>query len=213
MKIVKKIKNIKDNFFYRTFFSLLVNLAFALYNSYLGFRYQEPFAIGIAIYYFLLFWVILVTLIVEKIAIKKEKERQTIMRKRNYLISSIFIFVIDFCLIAPIILMVTHPKDVNFGLIPSLVMALHCIYKIVAAIRNYLKSKKSLNLSYILLRQISIIGAIVSILSLQHTLIMVNGGMNQDMEILSLITSISFIILIVIFSIFSFIKNKKIYQN
>ncbi len=217
MKIIEHIKKIKNDFSYRTtlstIFSLLINLVFIIYNGYLGIKYYDAFSIGITIYYALLFWVMLATLIVERNIVKNNKEQKDKIRIKNYKISSIFIFIIDFSLIAPIILMVVNPKDVNFGLIPAIVMATYCVYKIIKAIINYKKSKKTNNLSIVLLKEINIIGAIVSILNLQHTLIMVNGGMNDDMKTLSFVSSVGFIILIIMFSIFSFVKNKTLYKE
>ncbi len=205
------IKEIKNNLLYKTLavslFSLIINFAFIIYNAYLGIKFRDAFAIGISIYYFLLILIKLTALIIEKNIANKEDIARENARIKNYKISSIFVFIIDFCLIAPIILMVTQPKDVKFGIIPAIAMAAYSFYKIVFAIINYVKSKKSQNLTIILLREINIIGAIVSILTLQHTLIMVNGGMNESMKILSFATSIAFIGLIILFSILSFIKN------
>lgn len=213
MSLKEKINKI-NNFKYKTIimliFSLVINLGFIVYNSYLGIFFQDAFAIGISIYYLFLFVIKFATLIVERKITNKEKDTQIKIRIKNYKISSIFIFIIDLCLIAPIILMVTQPNDVKFGLIPAITMATYCVYKIVVAIINYTKSKKSQNLTTILLKEINIIGAIVSILTLQHTLIMVNGGMDKSMKILSLISSIGFILLIIAFSVVSFIRNKKI---
>ena len=217
MKVIEHIKKIKNDFSYRTtlstIFSLLINLVFIIYNGYLGIKYYDAFSIGITIYYALLFWVMLATLIVERNIVKNNKEQKDKIRIKNYKISSIFIFIIDFSLIAPIILMVVNPKDVNFGLISAIVMTTYCVYKIIKAIINYKKSKKTNNLSIVLLKEINIIGAIVSILNLQHTLIMVNGGMNDDMKTLSFVSSVGFIILIIMFSIFSFVKNKTLYKE
>lgn len=217
MKIKEKIDSIRNNLFHKTIitslFSLIVNIAFIVYNTYLGFKYGDAFAIGISIYYFLLIWIKSSTLLVEKNIANKEECVRIDARIKNYKISSIFVSIIDFCLIAPIILMVIKPREVNFGIIPAIIMAVYCVYKIVMAIINYKKSKKSQNLTIILLREINIIGAIVSILTLQHTMIMVNGGMNEGMRKLSLATSIGFIGLIVAFSIVSFIKNRKLFKT
>ncbi len=214
MKIKEIIKTIRNNFLYKTlcasFFSLIVTFVFAVYNAYLGIKYADAFAIGISIYYTFLIWIKFATLVVEKKITQKDDEVKTNIRIKNYKISSIFIFVIDFCLIAPIILMVVQPKEVGFGITPAIVMAAYSVYKIIFAIINYKRSKKSQNPTIILLRQINIIEAIVSILILQHTLIMVNGGMDESMRILSLVTSIAFIGLIVVFSILSFWKNRKL---
>lgn len=212
----EKIKKISSDFSQRAIcsaiFSLAVNLIFIAYNAYLGIKFAEPFAIGISIYYLVLFLIMLSALITEGCITKKLAPQKAEIRARMYSISSIFIFFIDLCLIAPIILMMTRPKDVSFGLIPAISMAAYCCYKVVIAIINYKRSKKSQNPTVILLKEINIIGAILSILNLQHTLIMVNGGMNEKMRTLSLLTSIGFIAIIIAFSILSFIRNKRLFK-
>lgn len=216
MKLKVKIKIINKNILSKTLyvslFSILVTLSFVIYNAYFGIKYVDAFSIGISIYYLLLIWVRSATLIFEKVISEKDDMIKSRLRIKNYKISSIFVFIIDICLIAPIILMVIEPKDVFFGIIPAIAMAAYSTYKIVIAIINYIKSKKSKNPTIILLREINIIDAIVSILTLQHTLIMVNGGMNDDMRTLSFVTSILLIVLIIGFSIFSYLKNKKLFN-
>lgn len=217
MKIKETFKIIKNDFFLKTLstsvISLIFTLAFAIYNIYLGIQFSDVFAIGISIYYFLLIWIRTATLIVEnKIAVKDEKYKARV-RIKNYKISSILIFIIDLCLIAPVILMVTQPKEVVFGIVPAINIAVYSTYKIIVAIINFNRSKKLKNLTIILLKEINIIDAVVSLLSLQHTLIMVNGGMTVSLKILSLISSICLIIIIVIFSIINFIKTMKFNKN
>ncbi len=178
MSIKEKINKL-NNFKYKTIcvliFSCIIHLSYIAYNTFLGIAYFDAFAIGIAIYYFVLFVIKLATLVVEQKIFKKDEQFKIKIRVKNYKISSIFVFIIDLCLIAPIILMVVNPKDVKFGLIPAIAEATYCVYKIVLAIVNYTRSKKSKNPTSILLKEINIIGAIVSVLTLQHTLIMVNG--------------------------------------
>lgn len=217
MKLSEKIKLIKNDFLYKTLFastlSLAVTLAFAVYNTYLGLSFGDAFAIGISIYYLLLVGIKSSTILVEAKIAKKEEKLKTSIRVKNYKISSVFIFITDLCLIAPIILMALHPKEVAFGIIPAITMAAYSVYKIVISIINYKKSKKSQNPTIVLLKEINIIDSIVSVLTLQHTLIMVNGGMNESMQTLSLTTSIAFICLIVIFSVSSYFVNKRIFKT
>lgn len=208
MKIKDKIKNNKT--FLSVCFSIISTIIFAIYNCYLGVCFKDLFAIAISIYYFLLICIKLSALIVEKQFVKKQDKMKSIIRIKTYKTLSIFVFGIDLCLIAPIILMVVKPKDVKFGIIPAITIATYTTYKIIHALLNYKKSKKTHNLIMILLRELNIIEAIVSILTLQHTLIMVNGGMNESMKTLSLITSIGFIVVIIMFSIISFVKNRNI---
>lgn len=215
MKIKQTIKKTRSDFLFKTLllsaFSIIVTFVFAVYNLYLGIKYGDAFALGISIYYILLVWVKSATLIVEKVLSKKDDEEKKRIRQKNYKISSVFVFVIDFCLIAPILLMVIQPKEFKYGIIPAIAMATYSVYKISSAIYNYKKAKISNNLTNLLLRKINVIDALVSILSLQRTLIMVNGGMGKEMQMLSFFSSIGIIILIIIFSIVSYIKQKDIY--
>ena len=175
-------------------FSLIVTFAFALYNAYLGIKFSDTFAIAISIYYILLIWVKVATIVVEKRIWRKEEEYKARVRTKNYKISFVFVIIIDLALIAPILLMVVYPKEVNFGIIPAIAMATYSFYKIISSIINYKRSKRSQNLTIILLRELNIIEAVVSILILQHTLIMVNGGMVDSMRSLSFVTSVGFIL-------------------
>ena len=202
MKLKLKIKSIKKDYLQLTLFSacfsLIITFVFSAYNAYLGIKFGDAFAIGISIYYFLLFWIKTATLIVEKIIDKTDERKQKSVRIKNFIISSIFIFVIDFCLIAPIVLMIVMPKDVKFGIIPAIAIAAYTVYKITASIINYSKSKKTENPTILLLREIDVVDSLVSILTLQHTLIMVNGGMSGSMRQLSFVTSIVFIFAIIL---------------
>lgn len=217
MKIKQAIKITKNDFLYKTLLlsglSIMVTVAFAVYNLYLGIKYIDAFAIGIFVYYILLIWVKSATIIVERVLSKKDEENQNRIRTKNYKIFSVFVFVIDFCLIAPIILMVTQPKEFKYGIIPAITVATYSVYKITLAIINYKRAKKSCNLSIILLRKINLIDALVSILTLQRTLIMVKGGMGKEMQTLSFVSSIAIIILIISFSIVSYVKQKDIYKT
>ena len=175
----EKIKNLYKNFTLKTIivtiFSLLITFLFAIFNGYLGLIYGDTFGIGISIYYLLLVVVKTRSLLVEKSLISKDIQEKVQKRKINYLISSIFMFIIDVCLIAPIIIMVLNPKQVSFGIIPAITFATYTTYKLVFSIINYKKANRTKNLTITLLKELDIVDALVSILSLQHILIMVNG--------------------------------------
>ncbi len=205
-----KNNNKKSNIYFSSIVSIVITLAFVIYNLYLSIVFFNGFAIGISIYYALLILVRTASLIIESRIKEKDAKEQNRIRLKNYKISSALVFVIDFCLIAPIILMVTRPQAVAFGTIPAITMAAFCVYKVTVAIVNYTKSKKTKNLTIILFKLLDIIGAIVSILTLQHTLIMVFGSMDRTMTILSFSTSIGFIALIVLISILSYYKNRNL---
>lgn len=212
MKILENINKFIKNpqkIVFNTMFSVLITFLFAIYNLFLGIRYSDSWGISIAIYYLCLIVARLSFLIVEKKIRKNEKVLKEEIRRKTYIYLSIFMFFIDFCLIAPITLMIIHPKDVYFGLIPSIAVAVYTTYKITIAIINYVKVKKYNNLMFKFVRELSVVDAFVSILTLQHTLIMVNGGMTAQMLKLSSATSFIILLAIIIFSIVSMKKTIK----
>lgn len=208
----KYLKN-PNKIVFSTLFSVLITFLFAIYNLYLGLKYRDSWGISIAVYYICLLIARLSFLIIENKTNKKEDFIKNKIRKKSYIYLSVFMFFIDFCLIAPISLMIVCPKEVSFGLIPAIAVATYTTYKITIAIKNYLKVKRYDNLMYKFVRELSIIDALVSILTLQHTLIMVNGGMNDSMLILSSITSFLIFLTIVIFNIISIIKSIKSFSQ
>lgn len=212
MKILENINKFIKNpqkIVFSTMFSVIITFLFAIYNLFLGIRYSDSWGISIAIYYLCLIIARLSFLIVEKKIRKNEEVLKEEIRRKTYIYLSIFMFFIDFCLIAPITLMIIHPKDVSFGLIPSITVAVYTTYKITIAIINYVKVKKYNNIMFKFVRELSVVDAFVSILTLQHTLIMVNGGMTTQMLKLSSITSFIILLAIIIFSIVSMKKAIK----
>lgn len=212
MEILENIKKFIKNpqkIVFNTMFSVLITFLFAIYNLFLGIRYSDSWGLSIAIYYLCLIVARLSFLIVEKKIRKNEKVLKEEIRRKTYIYLSIFMFFIDFCLIAPITLMIIHPKDVSFGLIPSIAVAAYTTYKITIAIINYVKVKKYNNIMFKFVRELSVVDAFVSILTLQHTLIMVNGGMTTQMLKLSSATSFIILFAIIIFSIVSMKKTIK----
>lgn len=211
MNIKNKVKNIldhSDKIILITTFSIIITLLFAFYNGYLGLTHKDSWGISIFIYYLCL--VIAKSIAVKyDFKLKNKTDNKQIVIKKTYIKLSIFMFFIDLCLLAPITIMVTNPKEVAFGLIPSIIMATYTTYKIIISIINYKKINKNVNLIYKFLRELSVIDSLVSVLTLQHTLIMVNGGMTSDMKTLSAITSFIIVSIVIIFSIVEMIKTIK----
>jgi len=195
--------------------SLTATLLFAIYNGFLGFFKKDSWGISIFVYYLCLLLARIIALKCEQNLKDKPAEDCNNIRKQTYIKLSIFIFFIDLCLIAPITLMIVAPNDVNFGIIPAITIATYTTYKVTMAIINYVKVKSHNNLLHTFLREISVIDAIVSVLTLQHTLIMVNDGMNSTMSILSCISSFVLLTVIIVFSILNFKKalNKNLQEK
>ncbi len=120
---------------------------------------------------------------------------------------------LNLALILPISLMVVLKKPVNMGLIPAITMAAYTTYKLTMASIHIQKQKRSNhnNILIVELRTINFIDALVSILTLQNTLIMVKQttSSGNDMLVLSSISSAVIYAVIIFVTVRLLIKGLK----
>ena len=191
------IERYRTDYEFKTFssawLSLGITVLFAVYNGYLGIVQGSLWHGSIAIYYILL-------AVIRGIILLSERKNRA--RLRTFRTSSCFLLLLNIALICPIALMVMFEKPVTMGKIPAIAMAAYTTYKIVMASVNFGSKKKrsSGNILISELRAISLIDAIVSVLSLQNTLIMVNGGA-ESMLTLSAMTSGAMYALVLVITI------------
>lgn len=205
-RLYDSIKSVFGDFEKRTFFtsafSFTASLIFAGYNIFLGAAYKTAWNIGIAAYYALLTG-LRAYVGVHEIKWNKSglsEEEKNGKRKKLFLLQSIFLFIIDFALIAPISLMVLQRKNVEYSKIPAIAIAAYTVYKIVFSTKSFVKTKQTPHPSVKILRTLNFIDALVSVLSLQYTLIMTFGdGVNGDM--LTLTATSSFVIWAFLFAV------------
>lgn len=196
----------KTDFDFKTittaFGSLVVTFAFAFYNGFLGIRYSSLWYGSICVYY------ILLSLLRGLIIFYEKKSSTQTNRKKIHLISSFVLFILNIALILPIAMMVVRQKPVNLTLIPAIAMAVYTTYKVIMASINLKRRKKTSNNLVKLLRSISFIDALVSVITLQNTLIMVmSAGPDHNLFILAAITSGLIWLLILVITIMSFIQG------
>lgn len=210
-KIKEKLKDKETRWYISTAISFLVTMAFPIYNGFLGIYKHSIWNGSICVYYLFLVALKLVILASEK-KIQKydDEELKSSKRRKVFFVLSIIIFVMNLSLVVPISLMVLSQKEVDFGLIPAIVVATYTTYKITMAIINYIKYKNYANLAFRQLRTINLIDAVLSILTLQNTLIMVNSGsVSGEMFTLTAITSFAGISIIMAVTIVSIVRVSK----
>lgn len=190
--------------------SAVIGLAFTVYNGFLGIYYSSVWNGAICVYYILL-------AIVRGIVVNgqvKVQSRTYDSRKyigRIYLLSHIILLAINIALIVPIAVMIKGDRVFNLGLIPAITIAAYTTYRVTMAIINFRKSRKSKSPFIRELRNINLIDALVSVLLLQNTLIMVNeGGMTEDMAVLSIVSSTAIWVLIGVTCVVSFTRIREI---
>lgn len=216
----KFINKIKNDYVFRTFiFSALsfsATAVFTFYNAFLGIAYKSVWNFGIAVYYALLLCIRAYVIFSERAFHKKKlpNGQKEAARKKLYLVQSVFLLAIDFALIAPITLMVQQKKAIDFTTIPAIATAAYTAYKIVISTINVIKTRKGRHLSVRILKTVNFVDALVSVLSLQYTLIVTfDGGMDSDMFTLCAVSSFAIWSLLIALSTFSLLQAAKMRKN
>lgn len=177
----KFIRRCKDDYDLRTIAAAAASLgataAFALYNGALGLRHSSLWHGAISAYYLLL--AALRGTIIGLERYESRRGRRTGMGFRGTFALSALLLVLNLSLIVPIALMVKLQKPVRMTLIPAISMAAYTTVKITMASIHLRRRRRSSDRLVRLLRTISFIDALVSILTLQNTLIMVKSGGNE----------------------------------
>lgn len=182
--------------------SLVVVLLFAAYNGALGIINNSIWNGSICIYYLLL-------LIIRGIILNfKIRNKDDNTEKHIFIVTSLLVLVLNLVLIIPISLMIMNRREVlNNEIIPAIIMTAYTTYKITIATINYQKTRKCNELLIKELWTINFIDAFVSLLTLQNTLILLNGEMSNEMMILSAISSGVVVFFMIVISIFLLIKG------
>lgn len=209
------VKNWQKDYAFQTvvgaFVSMGFTVLFALYNGYLGLSLLSVWHGSICVFYFLLVAIRGMILYSERKNMTRSEQQQMIHRHRTYLGSCALLFLLDLALVAPISMMAVMEKPVDMDLIPAIAMAAYTTYKITMAslhIRRKMRDHTG-NILITELRTINFIDALVSILTLQNTLIMVNSSSpeSENMLILTAGTSAIIYIIIVLISVMMLIQG------
>ena len=157
--------------------SLGITVLFALYNGFLGVRLLSVWHGSICGFYLLLVLIRGSILFAERKSKGKPDNEKAHTRYKAFIISTVMFLLLNLALICPIVLMVKFERPVNMGLIPAISMAAYTTYKVTMASIHFRgqKNRKHNNILIAELRTINFIDAMVSILTLQNTLIMVNS--------------------------------------
>lgn len=191
------MKKRKADYIFKTLTSSTVSFAvtilFTLLNGYLGIRLKSVWHGSICVFYLLLAIIRGAILLTEKNNRIRDEALKAQHRRKTFVISAGMLLLLDMALALPISLMVIMEKLVNMTLVPAIAMATYTTYKITTASVHLRRQKKNEHNNILVseLRIINFIDALVSILTLQNTLIMVNqkGSSGNNMLILSAVSS------------------------
>ena len=157
--------------------SFSCGLLFAGYHGYLGLRYGSPWHACIGPFYLLLAAIRGGILLTEQRNGPRTTQERNRCRRRTFRISAVLLLMLDLALMGPIGLMVVLKRPVGMGMIPAIAMAAYTTWKVtMASIRIRRQSRTSGGNPLVAeLRTVNFIDALVAVLTLQNTLIMVNG--------------------------------------
>jgi len=190
-------------------FSLVINLGYAIYNLYLGIATLSIWFAIMAVYYLILGLMKLFSLI--------EKKKYPTDNKKQYQVMKM-IGIVFFVLVA--ILVCSLTLTLKFSLYKShttiimISIAAYTFYKVIIAIVNLVKARKSQDITLYTIRNINIAEALVSLLNLQMTMYQsFNTSETNNILVMNIISSCVVCILITFFGIrmiFVSSKNKRI---
>lgn len=183
--------------------SFACTVLFALYHGYLGLSYQSVWHGSIGVFYLLLAAIRGAVLLAERGTRSRPEKEQELRRQRTFLLSSFLLLALDLALIWPIAMMVKLARPVSMGLIPAITMAAYTTWKITFSSVHIRRQhcRPSRNILVAELRTVHFIDALVSVLTLQNTLIMVNGTKSDQESMLPVSAASSAAIYIVIVSL------------
>lgn len=185
--------------------SALVGLGFTVFNVVLGIVYKSVWNISISVYYVLLAIVRGIVVHSQRKVNVADNQKKQEQYKRIYFKTHILMIFMDMCLIAPIAYMVIGERSYEYGLIPAIAMAAYTTYRITMGIINLGKSRKQENILIRELRTVNLQDSLVAVLTLQNALIIANGSDMQSMLALTAWTSAGIWLMIVIFTVKSFL--------
>ena len=189
--------------------SLCVTALYALYHGYLGIFARSLWHGSICVFYLLLVAIRGTILLTERRLKAKSADAKRFWRRRVFAATCALLLLLNIALIVPISLMVLLRKPVNMGLIPAIAMAAYTTYKVTMAILH-MRRRKGGHALIRELRTINLIDAMVSILTLQNTLIMVNANADEigNMRTLAAISSAAIYLFIVLTTVRLFLNGR-----
>lgn len=164
--------------------SLIFTMMFSLYNRIIGAINESLWHESISIYYFSL---VLIKSIIYVYLKKRKSNKNDIL---IFKITKTLLLILNILLIVPITLLILNKRTIEISLIFSIVVALYVTIKTTKTIINYVKYKNTNNILLNELKTIELTDVVVSILTLQNTLITINSN-DFDLKLfyLTIITS------------------------
>ncbi len=221
MKIIESIKNrISKTRFGKTFLeqygfktlvfsvlSLILNVAFAVFNGVIGIVTRSVWYGALAAYYLTLV-IFRGGVIAAAIACYKKTDadakRFLTVQHKIYLSSGAFLVVTEIAMAAAVTQMVLNNPPVTYGKITAIANAAYAFYKITLAIINLVKAKKFADPVPQALRSLNLADAAMSMVSLTVVLLTTFGGESGEGFLLAMKACVGFAACALVLALASF---------
>lgn len=158
-----------------TLMSLATNLSFAVYNCVVGLSSKSWWYITLGIYYVILSVMRHALLQIKRKASSDESYQRFVKRFTGFMLMALSV-----SLVGTVILSVVTDRGTKHHEIVMITIALYAFTKVTLAIINLVKARKNDSAIIKALRNVSFADALVSIFSLQRSMLVSFGGMDPD---------------------------------
>lgn len=217
-KTSKFVNRLINDMYFRTMFtssfSTFFGLGFVAYNAFIGLYYHSIWNGSISIYYMFLVIIRGFFLYGEYKIIKSNgfsDQNKDLKRAKMFRFEGSLLLCLNVALIAPVTLLALSKKEVNLPMWVAIANAAYTFYKITMCCVSFAKSRKNNVLSVRGLKNLNLIDACVSLLSLENTMIITfSDGVNDlSMHTLMIVSSLVITILNIGIAIFTLKKGKE----
>lgn len=195
-----------------TIFSLILGLGFVSYNAFAGIYYHSLWNGSISVYYFLLVLIKIMFLIIEyKLTHNKSLSDELKQQKQAKTLKAegVLLVCLTVALTIPLTIIATIQKQVNLPFWVAILNACYAFYKIIVCIYSFVKTRKSQNLPVIGLKNLGLISACVTMLSLENTLILTfSESLTSGMQIMMILSCLCVLIVNVVVAIITILKGQ-----
>lgn len=200
----KKNEHLKDIGIYEII-SLFFTLIFASYNFYLGVFHKVIWNFSVSFYYLL----ILITKTISIIVLFKTKKENKEFPKNTFIFVSILLILVTLTMIIPANMMLKNLREVKVGVLPAIIIFCYTIIRVCYLVYLYIGLNHETSLYYQLKITLNTSATIFCLLTLQNTLIVINGSMSENAGFISTISTNTLLFVTFVISLVSLYKGLK----
>lgn len=212
-KFVNKYVN---DIYFRTMllstFSMIIGVIFVGYNAITGIIYKSVWNGSIAVYYFLLLC-IRCYILANELKIHKNnftEDEVALKRAKVFRIEGVLLVCLDIALIMPVTLLALFQRNINLPMWVAIGNAVYTFYKVIICIIGFSKTRKNNILSIKGLKNLNLTDALVSLLSLESTMIITfSDGTEPSMMILISMSAFVVLLIGVLTAVLTLVKGSK----